>query len=214
MVETPQQWHKKNRRIFARVKNAKAKPIERFFSTLETLLLDRCLPGAVKKLNASAPEEERAAERLNWQKKNGYLLHYDEFIQQVYAALDTYETRRHGRLGCSPRQEMEKAIAHEGWQPTFIESSHLAYLFMEPYHRKVRNNRITAGGITYVGPDLTAEMVKANRNNLAGLDGQKIEVRIDPDNPEAGAFAIDPRDKQPIYLTVEKAIDPFDKIQP
>ncbi len=213
IAESCAEWHKRNRRIYAKVKNAKTKPIERFFSTLEQLLLDRCLPGAVINPNASAAEEEKESARLNWQKKNGYLLHYDEFVAHVLDALTMYETRTHSMLKISPRQEMQKAIEMEGWKPSFIEPAQIAYLFMEPHIRKVKNNRVTACGMTFVGPDLTAEMVKSNRGNLAGLDGKKIEVRIDPDNPESGAFAIDPRDKQFIYLTPEIRIDPFDDEQ-
>ncbi len=210
IAQSPEQWHKRNRRIFAKVKNAKTKPIERFFSTLEQLLLDKNLPGAVRRLNASAPEEEKAAARLDWQEKSGYLLHFDEFVNAVCEALETYETRTHSTLKISPRAEMEKAIQFEGFTPTFIEPSQIAYIFMEPYTRKVHGNRITACGQTFIGPDLTAQMVKENRGNLAGLSGLSIEVRIDPDNPTAGAFAIDPRNGKPIFLTPEVKINPLD----
>ena len=62
------EWYEKNRRIFAQVKNAKTKPIERFISSLEQLFRDQFLTVYVKELNLSAPEEEEAARRLAWQK--------------------------------------------------------------------------------------------------------------------------------------------------
>lgn len=213
IAETCEAWHKKNRRIFAAVKNAKTKPIERFFSTLEQLLADRLLPGAVKNLNASAPEDEKTSARLEWQEKNGFLLTFNEFVEHTMQALEVYENRIHSALKISPREEMEKAVKQEGFKPDFIEPASAAYLFMEPVTRKVRNARITACGLIFKGPDLTPEMVKKNRNNLAGLDGLTVEVRIDPDNPEAGAFAIDPRDKQAILLMPEAKINPLDEAQ-
>ncbi|MGI0510551.1 HTH domain-containing protein [Treponema denticola] len=211
MADTCEVWHKKNRRIFARVKNAKTKPIERFFSTFEQLLLDRFLPGYVRNIKASAAEDEEATRRLNWQEANGYLLHYEEFVEQANLALETYEQRLHSSLKHSPRDEMMKAIENEGWEPSRIKLEDIKALFMEPDHRIVRNNRITISGINYVGPNLTSEMVSQNRNNLAGLQGQRIEVRFDPDDPSSGVYAIHPVTGEAIFLTPEKRIDFFDE---
>ncbi|MEL3903747.1 MAG: Mu transposase C-terminal domain-containing protein [Treponemataceae bacterium] len=210
-AETCEIWHKKNRRIFARVKNAKTKPIERFFSTFEQLLLDRCLPGYVRNIKASAPEDEEANRRLNWQEANGYILPYEEFVEEAKLALETYEQRIHSSLKHSPREEMMKAIEAEGWQPSRIKPEDIQALFMEPDYRKVHNNRITINGINYVGPNLTSDMVSQNRNNIAGLQGKKIEVRFDPDNPDAGVYAIHPATGEAIFLTPEKRIDFFDE---
>lgn len=204
-------WHKKNRRIFAEVKNAKTKPIERFFRTLEVLLLDQCLPGAVRDLVLSAAEDEEATRRLAWQEANGFLLHYNEFMLQVQLALEQYEMRVHSALKCSPREELLKAVTQEGWQPTRLAPSDLEILFLEPSWKKVRNNRVVVDGITFVGPPLTQDMVKLNRSNLAGLQGQKIEVRYNPEHPEHGAYAIDPLSHEVIFLTPEKKIDFFNQ---
>ena len=204
-------WRKKNRRIFAEVKNAKTKPIERFFRTLEVLLLDQCLPGAVRDLTLSAAEDEEASRRLAWQKANGFLLHYNEFILQVQLALEQYEMRVHSSLKCSPRDELMKAVTQEGWLPTRIAPSDLEILFLEPSQRRVRNNRVVIDGITFAGPPLTARMVRENRSNLAGLQGQKIEVRYNPEHPEHGAYAVHPTTNEVIFLTPEKKIDFFDQ---
>lgn len=112
-------WHRKNRRIFANVKNAKTKPIERFFSTLEQMLRDMCLPGFVKELNLSVPEEEEARRRLEWQKKNGYILTFQEFISAAAVALDQYNNRKHSSLGRSPLEEL--ALAEQnGFRRTML----------------------------------------------------------------------------------------------
>ena len=108
VVPTKAEWEKQHRRIFARVKNAKTKPIERFFNTLEQILRDQCLPGLVKGVAISAPEEEQATKRLEWQKKNGYILSYDDFIKSVVHALNIYENRVHSSLGCSPKEKLEQ----------------------------------------------------------------------------------------------------------
>jgi putative transposase len=64
--------------------------------------------------------------------------------------------------------------------------------------------------IKYVGPVLTREMIAKNRRNLAGLSGKKVEVYYDPDEPEAGAWVMDPNSGEPVYLTPENRIHPFD----
>jgi putative transposase len=201
-------WRKANRRMYALVKNAKAKPIERFFRTLELLLQDMVLPGYVRDLKASAAEDEEAARRLDWQKTSGYILQYEEFVQKVKEAVIRYENRAHAGLNRPPLEELRFA-REQGWEPVRIDETGIRHIFLESEIRKVRGNRVTAGGVTYVGPVLTREMTKENRRNLAGLSGKKVEVCYDPDDPAAGAWAIDPRDGQPVYLTPEKRIDPF-----
>jgi putative transposase len=195
------EWKKQNRRIFANVKNAKTKPIERFFSTLEQILADQCLPGYVAEINRSAAEEEESARRLEWQKKSGYILALEEFARQVVTAVDCYEHRVHGTLKHSPHEELNYAVEKEGWQPALIESQDLYYLFLERAYATVRGDRVTLNGQQYVGPNLTQDMVRKNRGNLTGLNRQKVELRYDPDNPGAGVWAIDPNTNEAIFLT-------------
>lgn len=209
VVSTKTEWEKRHRRIFARVKNAKTKPIERFFSTLEQILRDQCLPGLVKGLALSAPEEEQASKRLAWQEKNGYLLTYDEFIQQVVKAIEIYETRVHSSLGCTPRERLEQ-YKSEGWQPEFIDPRDEAYLFMESVQRQVKGDRIELGGKEYIGPDLTQQMVLENRGTLVAYNRQKIEVRYDPENLDIGVFAIEPGTRHAIALRPVEKIDMLD----
>jgi len=204
------EWKKQNRRIYANVKNAKTKPIERFFSTLEQILADLCLPGYVREIKGSAAEEEESNRRLEWQKKSGYILTLEEFANQVVKAIDCYEHRTHGTLKHSPQDDLKHAINTEGWQPSFIEPQDLYYLFLERAYATVRGDRVTLAGKQYIGPNLTQDMVRTNRGNLAGLNRQKVELRYDPDNPESGIWAIDPRDNQAIFLTAVEPISMLD----
>lgn len=206
--EDSRAWHKANRRMYAQVRNAKAKPIERFFLTLELLLQDMVLPGYVRDITAPAAEDEEAGRRLEWQKTNGYILHYGEFVEKVKEAVVRYENRDHAGLKRSPLEELRLA-GEQGWKPSRIDDAGIRHIFLESKKRMVNGNRVRIEGVNYVGPTLTREMLTGNRHNLAGLSGRKIEVCYDPDDPAAGAWAIDPRDGQPVYLTPEDRIDPF-----
>ena len=208
-AKNPAEWHAYNRRIFAKVKNAKTKPIERFFSTLEQMLRDMVLPGYVKELTLSAPEEEEASRRLAWQKKNGYILTFDEFIRAVARAVDAYNSRRHSSLGRSPLEELQTAKLN-GWRQTFLNPDDIEYLFFARSYAVVNGDRIRLNGNFYAGPPLTQDMVLQNRGSLANLNRRRVEIRYNPDNPDAGVFAIDPRTKEPIVLHKVKAIDMFD----
>jgi len=53
-------------------------------------------------------------------------------------------------------------------------------------------------------------MVLQNRGSLVGLDGRKVQVRFDPEDPDSEVYAIDPRDHRPIILTVIEKIDMLD----
>jgi putative transposase len=206
--EDSRAWHKANRRMYAQVKNAKAKPIERFFLTLELLLQDMVLPGYVRDITAPAAEDEEAERRLEWQKQSGYILRYEEFIEKVKEAIVRYENRGHAGLKHSPREELRLA-GEQGWEPSRIDEAGIRHIFLESVKRIVNGNRVRIGNTNYVGPVLTREMLTGNRNNLAGLSGRKVEVCYDPDDPAAGAWAIDPRDGQAVYLTPEDRVDPF-----
>lgn len=212
VVATKAEWETKHRRIFARVKNAKTKPIERFFSTLEQILLDMCTPGRKKGLAISAPEEEQATKRLEWQEKNGFYFTYDEFIHQVLKAIDIYETRPHQTLGCTPRERLAE-YQKDGWQPTFIDPRDESYLFMESTTRIVKGDRIELNGIEYIGPELTQEMILQNRGTLVAYNRHKVEIRYDPENLDLGVFAIEPGTNHAIALHPVEKIDMLDNDQ-
>jgi putative transposase len=195
--------------MFAQVRNAKAKPIERFFRTLDVLLTDMILPGYSPPFPDSAAEDEEADRRLKYQREHGYLLGSDEFIEKVRDAIVRYENRPHAGLKRSPLEELRYAGETEGWEPVWIDENDIRHIFLESDKRTVKGNRIRIADTIYVGPNLTGEMLKENRNNLAGLDGTSVLVYYDPDDLLAGAWAADPRNGMSIYLTPEEKIDPF-----
>ena len=209
-AENISEWHKKNRRIFAKVKNAKTKPIERFFSTLEQILRDLCLPGFVKDLKLSAPEEEEATRRLEWQRKNGYILNFQEFIMAVARAVDIYNTRHHASLGRSPLEELQIA-KNNGFQQTYLNPADIEYIFFNRTTAVVQGDRVRLNGQFFAGPPLTQDMVLNNRGSLVNLNKKRVELRYNPDNLDAGVYAIDPRNGQPIMLHRIQAIDMFDQ---
>jgi len=210
VVKSRAEWKKQNRRIFANVKNAKTKPIERFFSTLEQILRDMLLPGAVIDAGSDAAREEESNRRLEWQKASGYILPFEEFAHRVLEAINTYAHRVHGTLKHSPLDELKHAIEAEGWRQAFIEPQDIQYLFMERAYATVRGDRVTLNGRQFIGPSLTQDMLKTNRGNLAGLNRQKVELRYDPDDPQSDVWAIDPRNGQAIFLTPVKPISMLD----
>ncbi len=203
-------WHRKHRRIFANVKNAKTKPVERFFSTLERLLLDMCLPGYVKELGLSVAEEEEARRRLEWQKRSGYILTFDEFIAAVAVALDRYNNRRHGSLGRSPLEELELA-ERNGFRRTMLNPADIEYCFFNRATAVVNGDRVRLMGRYFAGPPLTQQMVLGNRGSLVSLNKRRVELRFNPDNLDSGVYAIDPRNGEPILLHEVKGIDMFDQ---
>ncbi len=209
VVKTKADWEKQHRRIFAKVKNAKTKPIERFFNTLEQVLRDLCLPGYVKEVGMSAPEEEQASARLKWQRKHGYVLTYDEFIQKVLQAIDIYEKREHATLKCSPQQRLNEYVKN-GWQPTFIDKRDESYLFMERTFATVKGDRVQLGKTEYIGPDLTQQMILENRGTLVAYNRQKVELRYDPENLDLGVFALEPCTNNVIPLHPVTKIDMLD----
>lgn len=213
IVPSREEWRKKHRRVFAGVKNAKAKPIERFFSTLEQILRDLCLPGYIREMGMSAAEEEEASRRLAWQKEHGYILSPEEFVAQVMKAIDIYHRRSHGTLKRSPLEELEVAVIDQGFQVKKIDERDVKYIFLESSQARVRGDRVQLMGRYFVGPNLTTEMLRENRGNLVALDGKMVELRYDPDDVEngGGIWAIDPRDGRSIHLTQVATIDPLDE---
>jgi len=183
-AETPEEWKRRNRQIFAKVKNAKTKPIERFFDSLESLLLDRALPGMCRNLADDAAVDERQTLRLKRQKEQHLLLSEEEFILKVLDALEEYENRTHTSLKCSPKEKLFQAMK-EGWRPEKIDPLELKFIFLNKDYPKVTNGRIRLANELYESTaPLTEEDLSDSRNHVLGYEGQKIQVRWDPRSPE------------------------------
>jgi len=190
-VQTPESWRKYNRRILAQVKNAKAKPIETFFRTLEQILIDMRLPGLVRNINASAPEDEKATARLKQQKEKRLLLTPEEFQEQVLKALETYETRKHSTLKMSPREKLMEKVS-QGWDPSRLRDADINFIFMERIERKVTSGKIVIGNELYEGEELRESNGLIDDSvGITQFEGKTLQIRFDPDQ-DSKAYAVAP----------------------
>jgi putative transposase len=193
------EWYRFHRRIVANVRNAKAKPIERFFKTLEQLIVDRGCPGKVRDLSASAGEDEEARKRLKQQAES--LLTAEEFARLVVTCIDEYESRRHESLGISPRQRLMEWV-DQGWKPVMVPEETLEWIFLEKAVRKIVTGRITIGSIQYMGDELSERNGSIDESvGILHYEGRRVEVRYNPEDPE---FA---------YAVIDGAIRPLVKVR-
>lgn len=176
-ARNPEEWRRKHRRIFANVRNAKAKDIERFFRTLEGLLLAKMLPGRVATPGAIAAVDEVERARLEKQKENRELLTAEEFQLAVLEALRDYENTRHGTLGMTPIQKLEQKVKG-GWRPRFFEREIVDITLADRQTRRVERGRVTVGNVTFVGEELRAESGSISSVGLWHKDGESVEVRF------------------------------------
>lgn len=191
-------WVNKNRH-FAKVKNAKAKPIEPFFKTLEQLLTDMILPGAVIKPGCSAAEEEEHKRRM---KQNmDILLTFEEFQLQVVNGLITYMNRHHTTLGCSPVQKLMECV-NKGWQPIYIDPYELDLIFLRRKRRKVQQGRVQINKVLYQGENLTCGAPSGSQG-LWHLDGKTVEVRYSEFDPDKALAVLADGEVRPLYIVPE-----------
>ena len=183
VVETVNAW-----RRFARPYNAKAKPIERFFQTLEGILLDMGVPGHVKELGGNPEEKREAEKRLQELAKAGKLLTPEEALLKIFEAVEVYNNRRHQALGRSPIEELMFAVEKEGFCPVFVSPEEaLELTFMMRANRKVERGRIRLHKRLY------------EADELYGLaDGTSVEVRYD---------LYDPANAVAVFYEREEAVD-------
>lgn len=202
IADSPEDWEKQHRRIFAQVKNAKAKPIERYFRSLEKILDDMALPGKVKALSLNAAEEEQAALRLK--KQEAHLLTIDEFIVTVISALETYEVRKHASLRMSPRDKLMEKY-NRGWRPVYINETEVDFIFLQRAKRKVNRGRILIEGVSFVGDEMqtTEDGEIDQESGIFQFEGMALEVRYNPKDLDT-AYAITPAGKiKPLYRSKE-----------
>lgn len=164
-------------RKWARPYNAKAKLIERYFQTIEKILLDLGVPGKVKELKETSEEKAQSEQRLKALKEEGKLLDIDEFILKVFEAVQAYETRRHVALGRSPIEELIYAVKEEGFTPRMIIEPEIDFILLKRETRAVNRGRVRIDGILYEGRELNEGLWDLS-------DGTKVEVRYDPCDSE------------------------------
>lgn len=160
-------------RKWARPYNAKAKLIERYFQSIERILLDLGVPGKVKELKDTSEEKAASDERIKRLKEEGKLLDIDEFILKVFEAVQVYEARRHSAVGRSPLDELMYAVREEGFTPSMIVEPEIDFVLLKRDTRTVNRGRVRIEGMLYEGRELNSGLW-----DLA--DGTKVEVRYDP----------------------------------
>lgn len=195
------EWHRKHRRIFAGVKNAKAKDIERFFRTLESRLTDRHLPGRVASFrNVSAAVDEVERQRLENQKDRHELLTEAEFIKVVIEEINAYEEDYHSTLKMSPRKNLMKRI-EEGFSPRFIDHKVIDLICSQRLKRKVIKARININNFSYIGENLSTVNGVLNDVGLSRYEGKLVDIRYLSYNPDVA------------YALIEDTVRPLRKVQ-
>jgi transposase InsO family protein len=152
--------------------NPQAKPIERFFGTLERDLIQE-LPGWCGNSPESRPTDilkpllKQHEQWLEGKRDETPFLHVAEFALKFEAWLhERYLRTPHTRLGCAPLDAYEREYGH----PVVPSERALDILLMRAERRLVRRNGI--------------EMFERGRwywaEELAGREGTYVEVRWDP----------------------------------
>ena len=175
VVSSPRKWHRR-----ARAFNAKAKPVETFFRTLERILRDLGTPGLVKELKGLSEEKALADKRLKKLIKENKLLTVEEFIVKLFEAVEIYNHRRHSKLRRSPMDELWRAVK-EGFTPTYLVEDEVDFILLPRIRRKVQRGRILLNHVWYEGDPLTPDNLEAGLWHLP--DKTEIEVRYDPFDP-------------------------------
>jgi putative transposase len=181
-------WRRQHRRIYANVRNAKTKDIERFFRTLNGRLDARMIPGRCATPGASAAVDEEESARLEKQKNNHELLTEEEFIRVVLEELRAYENARHSTLGMTPLQFLDQKI-EQGWKPNPIAEADIDLIVAERSERIVKSGRVEIAGRLYWGEEQTETNGEIDDVGLWGKEGEKVSVRFNRHDP-SHAYAL------------------------
>lgn len=190
-LPTAAAWNRRCRRIYAKVKNAKTKPIERFFRSFEKRLDSRLLPGKCATPGASAAVDEVERARLQYQKDRRLLLTMDQFVQVVLEELQAYEQERHASLKMSPLEKLERAMA-KGFDledRKFGSSYEIELLVAERRMCTVQRGRVLVDGVWYQGDQLSTVSGILEDKGIYRYDGRRVEIRYSKRDP-AFCYAI------------------------
>lgn len=152
------------------VRNPQAKPIERWFETLDQKLLDKGVPGYTG--NTVGAMSEADIERLEAAKASGSLLKFSEFCEVVRQVVGEYNMAPHKGAGMFRRSPIQVWIeAYErGYRPRVISKHALEMLLLPWEKRVVQRDGVHYNNRIYRHPKL---------NHLIG---ENIKIAIDPDN--------------------------------
>lgn len=171
------------RRIFARVKNAKAKDIERFFRTIEGMLADMHIPGHVAIPGASAAQNEMEDKRLRREKDLHLLLDFYEFADVLNRVFEKYHNTVHSTLKMTPYEYLEKRKAM-GWKENrSISDQEIDFIMMARTRRVVRNGFIQIEGRYYKSPLSISSDGKMDDAGVWNYENKTVDVRFSPFDP-------------------------------
>lgn len=204
-------WRNKHRRIYAQVKNAKAKPIERLFSTLEMKMAERGIPGHVVTPGCPADQEEKESAVLERQKRNGEILTLEEFVREMILTISEYEVTKHSSLGMSPIDKVHEWLG-KGWKPSYPSSrSDLDFIFLSRKKARIRKGRVTVDGVEFIGEDLRSGDDGLLDVGLILHEGEVVEVRYDPMDMSR-AYAVFPELQAGGRIRALKAVEAVDML--
>ena len=208
--ETPEEWKRKHRRIYANVKNAKTKPIERLFGSIENKMAQRGVPGHVVTPGAPADQEEKESMALDYQKKHDMILTLEQFTYELVKGIDEYEHSYHATLKMTPWEAVHQHI-ERGWKAVRPASEdELDFIFLARTRAKIRKGRVTINGIDYKGEDLKVVVGQYADVGLNLHEGEYVDLRYSKTNPEI-AYAVFPNSQLKIRpLKPVESIDMLD----
>lgn len=203
-------WRRQHRRIYARVKNAKTKPIERLFGTIETKMAQRGVPGHVVTPGAPADQEEKESQVLARAKANDWILTLEEFMVELIKGIDEYEHSYHSTLKMSPREKLAEYIS-KGWAAKRpANPKDLDFIFLSRASAIVRKGRVTINKRMYIGEDLGTSYSNVFPDvGLSMHENEKVEVRYDKYNPDI-AYAVFPNSD--VKIRALKPVRPIDML--
>ena len=196
-------WRRDHRRIYANVRNAKAKPIERLFNTIETKMAQRGIPGHVVSLNAPADVNEKEQSVLDMQKAKGQILTLEQFMFELIRGIDEYEHTYHASLKMSPLECMQKHIAN-GWVARRPDDKDLEFIFLSRTRAKIRNGRVRINGIEYIGEELPKAVRGFADFGLTLHEGEEADLRFDRTDPSK-AYAVFP--SSPVRIRMLRPVE-------
>jgi len=152
------------------VRNPQAKPIERWFETLDQRILNKGVPGYTGNIVGAMTEADK--DRLNKAKDNGELLTFSEFYKVVAEVINKYNMSEHKGTGMyrrSPLQVWTEAYQH-GYRPKTIDKHALEMLLLPWESRVVQRDGVHYNNRIYRHPKL---------NHIIG---ENIRIAVSPDN--------------------------------
>lgn len=201
--DNPDIWRRDHRRIYANVRNAKAKPIERLFNTIETKMAQRGIPGHVVSPNAPAEINEKEQQVLDMQKAKGAILTLEEFMFELISGINEYEHTYHSSLRMSPLECMQRHIA-DGWVARRPNETDLEFIFLSRTKAKIRNGRVRINGIEYIGEELPRAVRGFADVGLTLHEGEEADLRFDRTDPSK-AYAVFPA--SPVRIRLLKPVE-------